>query len=179
MSDTEAAIAAATSHVDWAIELLGGELSTLPPKEAHAELERRLEKRSPVAADAVNLALADIREFSLDASNPKVLRTIASLYVHDLVTGTVEPRGTNEPCRCEGPVVLGESDDGVVTVKCGCSAAWPLKPWLSATIKRIQASEAKRLGRPLTPWEAHSIDDQCYFRTLPKGAEGVPGVKGP
>lgn len=97
-AETEAAIAAATKEVEWAVELLiDGELSTLRPKDAHRDVEWRLEARSTVAAEAVGLALADIREMSLDGKNPKVVRTIASLYAEDLVMGRVERRGRREP----------------------------------------------------------------------------------
>lgn len=83
---------------------------------------------------------------------------------------------SSKACECDAPVKFSEDDEGIVTVGChGCDASWLLASWLSATAKRIQASEAIRLGRPLTPREAHSIDDQCYFRTLPRGPVGATG----
>lgn len=86
---------------------------------------------------------------------------------------------SEKPCGCDDPVHFSEDAEGIVTVRClACNATWLLEPWLSVTVKRIQASEAIRLGRPLTPWEAHGIDDQCYFRTLTEGCRGPDRRRG-
>jgi|SRR5688572_16477624 len=61
-------------------------------------------------------------------------------------------------------------------VRCkGCGATWNLRDHLSATGEKFIASETKRLGVELTPWQKHSIHDMCYFKTLAPGPTCPPG----
>lgn len=113
-SEQGAAIAAARSEIDRALGIseapsraagLGvhepfpqreapGELQQLGSgpltEEALREVARRLEVRSPIAAEAVNLALTDIREFELEGRGLEAFRFIAGCYVYDLVLGVIE-----------------------------------------------------------------------------------------
>lgn len=104
-SEQEAAIAAAKNEIDgalgvseapsWAAGL--GVHEPFPQREAPGELQQlgsgppMMEELSPVAAAAVRLALADVREFELEDRGLEALRIIAGCYVHDVVLGIIEP----------------------------------------------------------------------------------------